>query len=108
MYRVYAHEHQARINLGIRRRLAPLLGNDRAKIGFLAEIPIISQLLGGREKSRERTELLLFVRPHVIKPSEVSADAKKNIDGLSNKEQINQYLIDPSKPAKPSLIEQLK
>ena len=83
-------------------------GNDRAKIGFLAEIPIISQLLGGREKSRERTELLLFVRPHVIKPSEVSADAKKNIDGLSNKEQINQYLIDPSKPAKPSLIEQLK
>jgi len=83
-------------------------GNDRAKIGFLAEIPIISQLLGGREKSRERTELLLFVRPHVIKPSEVSADAKKNIDGLSNKEQINQFLIDPSKPAKPSLIEQLK
>ena len=83
-------------------------GNDRAKIGFLAEIPIISQLLGGREKSRERTELLLFVRPHVIKPSEVSDDAKKNIDGLSNKEQINQYLIDPSKPAKPSLIEQLK
>lgn len=83
-------------------------GNDRAKIGFLAEIPIISHLLGGREKSRERTELLLFVRPHVIKPTEVSADTKKNIDGLSNKEQINQYLIDPSKPAKPSLIEQLK
>ena len=83
-------------------------GNDRAKIGFLAEIPIISHLLGGREKSVERTELLLFVRPHVIKPNEVSADAKKNIDGLSNKEQINQYLIDPSKQAKPSLIEQLK
>ena len=29
MYRVYAHDPQARINLGIRRRLAPLLGNDR-------------------------------------------------------------------------------
>ncbi len=29
MYRVYAHDAQARINLGIRRRLAPLLGNDR-------------------------------------------------------------------------------
>ena len=25
MYRVYAHDPQARINLGIRRRLAPLL-----------------------------------------------------------------------------------
>jgi general secretion pathway protein D len=83
-------------------------GNDRAKIGLLAEIPIISHLLGGREKSVERTELLLFVRPHVIKPNEVSADAKKNIDNLSNKDQINQYLVDPSKQAKPSLIEQLK
>lgn len=83
-------------------------GNDRAKLGFLAEIPIISNLLGGRQLSKERTELLLFVRPHVIKPSEGAADAKKNIDVLSNKEQINQYLVDPSKPAKPSLIEQLK
>jgi len=83
-------------------------GNDRAKIGFLAEIPIISNLLGGRQLSKERTELLLFVRPHVIKPNEGAADAKKNIDVLSNKEQINQYLVDPSKPAKPSLIEQLK
>ena len=29
MYRVYAHDPRGRINLGIRRRLAPLLGNDR-------------------------------------------------------------------------------
>jgi maltose alpha-D-glucosyltransferase / alpha-amylase len=32
MYRVYAADSRARINLGIRRRLAPLLGNDRARI----------------------------------------------------------------------------
>ncbi len=32
MYRTYAADHRARINLGIRRRLAPLLGNDRARI----------------------------------------------------------------------------
>jgi len=32
MYRVYARDKQARINLGIRRRLAPLLKNDRRKI----------------------------------------------------------------------------
>ncbi len=31
MYRVYANDPRARINLGIRRRLAPLLGNDRAQ-----------------------------------------------------------------------------
>ncbi|HKQ37793.1 MAG TPA: maltose alpha-D-glucosyltransferase, partial [Verrucomicrobiae bacterium] len=35
MYRVYAHDVRARINLGIRRRLAPLLGNDRKKIELL-------------------------------------------------------------------------
>jgi len=32
MYRMYAAEPRARINLGIRRRLAPLLDNDPAKI----------------------------------------------------------------------------
>ncbi len=31
MYRVYAHDPGARINLGIRRRLAPLLENDRRR-----------------------------------------------------------------------------
>ncbi|MBV9463865.1 MAG: maltose alpha-D-glucosyltransferase [Verrucomicrobiae bacterium] len=35
MHRVYAREHRARINLGIRRRLAPLLGNHRRKIELL-------------------------------------------------------------------------
>jgi maltose alpha-D-glucosyltransferase/alpha-amylase len=35
MYRVYATDPQARINLGIRRRLAPLLANSRRKIELL-------------------------------------------------------------------------
>jgi maltose alpha-D-glucosyltransferase/alpha-amylase len=35
MYRVYASNQRARINLGIRRRLAPLLNNDRRKIELL-------------------------------------------------------------------------
>lgn len=35
MYRVYATDPQARINLGIRRRLAPLLGNNRRKIELM-------------------------------------------------------------------------
>jgi len=35
MYRVYAHDTQARVNLGIRRRLAPLLNNDPKKIELL-------------------------------------------------------------------------
>ena len=35
MYRVYAQDSRARLNLGIRRRLAPLLGNDRKRIELL-------------------------------------------------------------------------
>jgi maltose alpha-D-glucosyltransferase / alpha-amylase len=43
MYRTYAHDRAMRINLGIRRRLAPLLENDRRKIelmnGLLFSLP---------------------------------------------------------------------
>jgi maltose alpha-D-glucosyltransferase/alpha-amylase len=35
MYRAYAHESRMRINLGIRRRLAPLLGNNRRTIELM-------------------------------------------------------------------------
>ncbi len=35
MYRVYAQDTQARINLGIRRRLAPLMGNNRRRIELM-------------------------------------------------------------------------
>jgi maltose alpha-D-glucosyltransferase / alpha-amylase len=35
MYRVYARDKESRINLGIRKRLAPLLGNDRRKIELM-------------------------------------------------------------------------
>jgi maltose alpha-D-glucosyltransferase/alpha-amylase len=35
MYRAYARDPRTRINMGIRRRLAPLLGNDRRRIELL-------------------------------------------------------------------------
>jgi len=35
MYRVYVKDPRARVNLGIRRRLAPLLDNDRRKIELM-------------------------------------------------------------------------
>ncbi len=82
--------------------------NSRAKLGLLYEIPILSNLLGARTKTTERTELLLFVRPIIIKPGQSTVDTKANINALSNKDQVNQYLVDPSKPAKEPLIEKLK
>ena len=53
MYRVYANDPQARINLGIRRRLAPLLGNNRRRIelmnGLLFSLPGTPVLYYGDE-----------------------------------------------------------
>lgn len=81
---------------------------SRNKLGFFAEIPIISHLFGSRTNSVRRTELLLFIRPHVIPPQGGTADATNTINSLSNKEQINQFLSDPSKQPKEKLIEKLK
>lgn len=53
MYRVYAQDADARLNLGIRRRLAPLLGNDRRQIelmnGLLLSLPGTPVLYYGDE-----------------------------------------------------------
>ncbi len=53
MYRVYADDPRARINLGIRRRLAPLLGNNRRRIellnGLLFSLPGTPVLYYGDE-----------------------------------------------------------
>ncbi len=81
---------------------------DRTKLGFLHEIPILSHIFGGRTNEVDRTELLLFIRPHVLRPEEGSADTTKKIEELSNKGQIQQFLTDPAKPAKESLTEKLK
>ncbi len=53
MYRVYAQDVQARINLGIRRRLAPLMWNNRRRIelmnGLLLSLPGTPVLYYGDE-----------------------------------------------------------
>ncbi len=53
MYRVYAHDPRMRINVGIRRRLSPLLGNNRRRIelmnGLLFSLPGTPVLYYGDE-----------------------------------------------------------
>jgi general secretion pathway protein D len=80
---------------------------NRNKLGFLYEIPILSQLLGGRTHIEDRTELLLFVRPHIMRAEENTKEASQQIDQLSNKDQVKEYLKDPSKNRKEGLIKQL-
>ncbi|HXA79735.1 MAG TPA: type II and III secretion system protein, partial [Opitutaceae bacterium] len=78
----------------------------RTKLGFFYEIPILSNLLGQHNNDIQRTELLFFVRPHVIPPSEGTADTAKHINELSSKDQVKDFLTDPAKePKKPTLLE---
>ena len=67
------------------------------KLGLLFEIPILSQIFGGHTNELDRTELLLFVRPHIIPIDGTTADTHDSIKVMSNKNQVNEYLTDPSK-----------
>lgn len=68
------------------------------KIGFLYEIPILSQLLGGHTDDLERTELLFFIRPTIVTPEQGTDDTVKRINEMSNRDQINGFLKDPTPP----------
>lgn len=89
---------------------------SRSKLGFLFEIPIISQLLGARTNTHERTELLLFIRPHVMPTAIGTAQANAEINRLSNKDQVNTYIKDtpfnpppaPAVPEKPAATDPKK
>jgi general secretion pathway protein D len=66
------------------------------KLGFLFEIPILSQLLGAHTDTLQKDELLVFIRPHIIRPSETTSDTQKDIGHLSNKDELNHFLENPS------------
>jgi hypothetical protein len=56
----------------------------------------------------DRTELLLFIRPHVLQSEEGTAATTQKINELSNRDQVFQYLADPTKESKEKLIDKVK
>ena len=74
---------------------------DKQKLGLIYQIPIISNLLGYRDNELDRTELLLFIRPHVIRLDEATGETKRRIEGMGNREQIQEYLKNPVKMPDP-------
>ncbi len=83
---------------------------SRQRFGLLYEIPVLSNLLGYRTNDSERTELLLFLRPHVIGQTEGTKDTLRAVQGMGNKDQVEQYLANPARipDAKMSLKEEWK
>jgi general secretion pathway protein D len=70
---------------------------DRSKLGFIYEIPIISNLFGAKTTELDRTELLLFIKPHILHPADSTAYTKQQIHGLSNHAHVEDYLKDTTR-----------
>ncbi|MEQ8835047.1 MAG: maltose alpha-D-glucosyltransferase [Miltoncostaeaceae bacterium] len=98
MYRVYAHENKARINLGIRRRLAPLLGNDRSKIelmnGLLLSLPGTPVIYYGDEIGMG-DNIYLGDRDGVRTPMQWSADRNAGFSRANPQSLYLPPIIDP-------------
>jgi len=99
MYRVFARERQARINLGIRRRLAPLLGNDRAKIelmySLLFSLPGTPVLYYGEEIGMG-DNFYLGDRNGVRTPMQWSPDRNAGFSRANPHKLYLPVIIDPS------------
>jgi maltose alpha-D-glucosyltransferase/alpha-amylase len=98
MYRVYAEDAQARINLGIRRRLAALLGNDRRRIelmnGLLFSLPGTPVLYYGDEIGMG-DNIYLGDRNGVRTPMQWSADRNAGFSRANPQKLYLPPVIDP-------------
>ncbi len=98
MYRVYARDRQARINLGIRRRLAPLMGNNRARIellnGLMLSLPGTPIIYYGDEIGMG-DNVYLGDRHGVRTPMQWSADRNAGFSRVNPQSLVLPPIIDP-------------
>jgi maltose alpha-D-glucosyltransferase/alpha-amylase len=98
MWRTYAADRQARINLGIRRRLAPLLQNNRARIhlmnGLLFSFPGTPIVYYGDEIGMG-DNIYLGDRNGVRTPMQWSADRNAGFSRANPQQLYLPAIIDP-------------
>ncbi len=98
MYRVYAHDPRMRINLGIRRRLGPLLQNNRRKIellnGLLFSLPGTPVIYYGDEIGMG-DNIYLGDRNGVRTPMQWSADRNAGFSRATPQKLYLPVCIDP-------------
>ncbi|KAJ3058063.1 hypothetical protein HK102_010712, partial [Quaeritorhiza haematococci] len=98
MYRAYAHDPEARINLGIRHRLAPLLYNDRRRIelmtGLLFSLPGTPVLYYGDEIGMG-DNIYLGDRNGVRTPMQWSSDRNAGFSTCNPQKLYFPVIIDP-------------
>ncbi len=98
MYHAYAHDPEARINLGIRRRLAPLLVNDRRRIelmtGLLFSLPGTPVIYYGDEIGMG-DNIYLGDRDGVRTPMQWSSDRNAGFSTCNPQKLFLPVVIDP-------------
>jgi maltose alpha-D-glucosyltransferase/alpha-amylase len=98
MYRTYAQDPQMRINLGIRRRLAPLMGNDRKKIellnGLLFSLPGTPVIYYGDELGMG-DNIYAGDRNGVRTPMQWSADRNAGFSRANSQRLYLPIIVDP-------------
>jgi maltose alpha-D-glucosyltransferase/alpha-amylase len=98
MWRTYANDRQARINLGIRRRLAPLMENHRGRIhlmnGLLFSFPGTPILYYGDEIGMG-DNIYLGDRNGVRTPMQWSADRNAGFSRANPQQLYLPVIIDP-------------
>ncbi|HEX3581814.1 MAG TPA: maltose alpha-D-glucosyltransferase, partial [Thermoanaerobaculia bacterium] len=98
MWRTYANDRQARINLGIRRRLAPLMGNHRGRIhlmnGLLFSFPGTPIIYYGDEIGMG-DNIYLGDRNGVRTPMQWSADRNAGFSRANPQRLFLPVIIDP-------------
>jgi maltose alpha-D-glucosyltransferase / alpha-amylase len=98
MYRVYANDPQARLNLGIKRRLAPLLKNNRRKIelmnGILFSLPGTPIVYYGDEIGMG-DNIYLGDRNGVRTPMQWSGDRNAGFSKANPQSLFSPVIIDP-------------
>ncbi|MBN9494931.1 putative maltokinase, partial [bacterium] len=99
MNRVYARDSRARINLGIRRRLAPLLGNNRRLIelmnALLFSMPGTPVIYGGDEIGMG-DNIYLGDRDAVRTPMQWSGDRNAGFSRANPQQLYLPVIIDPA------------
>ncbi|HXG59347.1 MAG TPA: maltose alpha-D-glucosyltransferase [Thermoanaerobaculia bacterium] len=98
MWRTYAKDREARINLGIRRRLAPLMGNHRGRIhlmnGLLFSLPGTPIIYYGDEIGMG-DNIYLGDRNGVRTPMQWSADRNAGFSRANPQRLYLPVIIDP-------------
>ena len=98
MYKVYAQDRQARINLGIRRRLAPLMANNRRRIelmnALLLSLPGTPVLYYGDEIGMG-DNIYLGDRNGVRTPMQWSADRNAGFSRANPQKLYAPPIVDP-------------